>query len=177
MPDNAIESARERLAEQIMSDERLLGTLPEAATELVLDHALARLDDAAARAVSVEALEAEAEAIRADAWSVTERASTSADPEQAVRVLFVDEAETSVMGEPPEPEGMAIGWSGPEAEDTAALQPAHDPELPAEVMRETAPAPHEQDALPDVHVETAGTEPPSLWERVRGMWRGFGRDE
>jgi hypothetical protein len=179
MPDNAIESMRERLAEQIMSDERLLGTLPENATQLVLDHALARLDGAAARAASVEELEAEATAIRADAWSVTEQASASDDPEQTVRALL-GEAETPVMDEGPGTEGVAAERAGTGTEDVAAPESAPGPEQPAEVTREEVPAPPDQEVLPQPDVESPSPEQaretPSLWERVRDMWRGFGRN-
>jgi hypothetical protein len=163
MPDDSLEPVRERLAEQIMSDERLLGVLPENAARLVLDHALARLDDAAARAASVEELEAEAAAIRADAWSVTEQASAAEDPERAVRALLAGEAVTEVA---PVPEDLAAAPAGAEAEDVAA--PAVEPAPVPDAGLEEAP--------PEPDVEIPAAAPPSLWARVRSIWRGLGRD-
>lgn len=83
MDDRA--DARERWAEQLMSDERLLGVLPEDAARLVLDHALARLDHAAERAASAADVTAAAEAIRTQARALVEQAAATDDPEGYVR--------------------------------------------------------------------------------------------
>jgi hypothetical protein len=88
-----IADLRDRLVEQLSSDERLLGTLPEEASRLVLNDAISRLDAAAAGAASSEALSARADVIRSEARALVDRAAGAADPEAFVRgALHRDEA-------------------------------------------------------------------------------------
>jgi hypothetical protein len=175
MPDDAIEDMHQRLAEQIMSDERLLGVLPEEATRRVLDHALARLDAAAARAVSVEALEATAAAIRTAAWHIVEQAAAAPDPEEQVRALLAAApgAEFETMTAPvpaaeivpsaPQPEPRHVGDAELPGTGPAQAAEPHADEAVAGLRR--APP------LPAQHAR------PSLWGRVRRIWRGLGRDD
>ncbi|MFN8558326.1 MAG: hypothetical protein U0531_13615 [Dehalococcoidia bacterium] len=66
---DAVADAREPWTEQVMSDERVLGAVPEGAARALLADALARIDAAAAHATSVEELDAAVGAIRR--WSAT----------------------------------------------------------------------------------------------------------
>ncbi len=88
MPHDAIADARERWAEQLMSDERLLGAVPEEAARLLLDIGLCRLDAAAARATSVAELDAAAGAILRDLRRLAARAEAAADPVGCVRAAL-----------------------------------------------------------------------------------------
>jgi hypothetical protein len=80
-----IAAARERLAEQFGSDERLLGALPEELTRLVLDDAQRRLDAAAASARTAAEFAAAGEAIRVATRALVDRAAESDDPSAVVR--------------------------------------------------------------------------------------------
>jgi hypothetical protein len=91
-----IATARERWAEQFMSDERLLGDLPDEAARLLLDHILTRLDAAASQSTSVEMLDTAAESLRAEALALAEQASAADDPEAFVRATV----ETAAGGAP-----------------------------------------------------------------------------
>lgn len=182
MPDNSIESARERLAEQIMSDERLLGALPETATQLVLDYALARLDAAATRAASVDELETEATAIRSEASAVVEQAASADDAEAAVRALLpaepaAEQTASATIDETASPEVKQT----PEAGDIVApAEPSATAAAPETEPPIEEPQPDGATPSPETPMEPAPPqpeEPPSLWERVRSMWRGFGRDD
>ena len=77
MNDDAIAAAHERSAEQLMSDERLLGVLPEDATDLLLRWALDRLDAAAVEAPDPEAFAARADAIHREARAVADDAAAT----------------------------------------------------------------------------------------------------
>lgn len=90
MSHDAIADARERWAEQFMSDERLLGAVPEEAARLLLDAGLCRLDAAAARAASVAELDGVASTILRDLRRLATRAETSADPVAFVRAALRD---------------------------------------------------------------------------------------
>lgn len=87
---DAIADARERWAEQFMSDERLLGAVPEEAARLLLDVGLCRLDAAAARAANVAELDAAASAILRDLHHLATRAEAAADPVAFVRAALRD---------------------------------------------------------------------------------------
>jgi hypothetical protein len=84
MSDAAVAAAHERMAEQLMSDERILGALPEDSAGVLLDWALARLDDAADTADSVDAFAAAADAIRREARTEADAAADRGDDAAAL---------------------------------------------------------------------------------------------
>jgi hypothetical protein len=84
MNDVTIASAHKQLAEQLMSDERLLGALPEDAAGVLLDWALARLDAASAAADDVNAFTAAAAAIRRQARAEADAAADRGDDAAAL---------------------------------------------------------------------------------------------
>lgn len=88
MSHDAIADARERWAEQFMSDERLLGAVPEEAARLLLDAGLCRLDAAARRSASVAELDAAAGAILRDLRRLAARAEAAHDPVAVVRAAL-----------------------------------------------------------------------------------------
>lgn len=88
MSHDAVADARERWAEQLMSDERLLGAVPEEAARLLLDAGLCRLDAAARRVASVAALDAAAAAILRDLRRLAARAAAAPDPVAFVRAAL-----------------------------------------------------------------------------------------
>jgi hypothetical protein len=88
MSHDAIADARDRWAEQFMSDERLLGAVPEEAARLLLDVGLCRLDAAAARAADVAELDAAAGAILRDLRRLVASAEATADPVAFVRAAL-----------------------------------------------------------------------------------------
>jgi hypothetical protein len=88
MPHDAIADARERWAEQFMSDERLLGAVPEEAARLLLDAGLCRLDAAARRAASVADLDAAAGAILRALRRLAAHAEATNDPVAFVRAAL-----------------------------------------------------------------------------------------
>lgn len=90
MSHDAIADARERWAEQFMSDERLLGAVPEEAARLLLDAGLRRLDAAARCAANVAELDAAAGTILRDLRRLATWAETSADPVAFVRTALRD---------------------------------------------------------------------------------------
>jgi hypothetical protein len=145
--DEPIREARERMAEQLQSDERLLGVLPEAATELVLDHALARLDAAAAHAPDVDGLSAAFDEIRGDARALVDEAAAAADPVAAVQARIA----------PAAPDAEVMTGAGGTAVAAVAV-PAESPVMPEAV----ALPPDAQRGL-------------SLWDRIRDALGGFGR--
>ena len=99
-----IAAARARWTEQFMSDEQLLGDLPDDAARLLLDHTLARLDAAASQAAAVAALDMAAESLRTDALALAEQASATGDPEAFLRAAVEGVAE-STHGATPQPAG------------------------------------------------------------------------
>ena len=134
MASDAIAGVRERWAEQIMSDEHLLGMLPEDAARLLLDHALHHLDEAATQAGSVEALDEAAASIRSEARELAERVAAADDPAAALRAeLAGSETEAVVADESPpvteEPSVDGHPVAAPEAGGPpvpAEDGPAHD---------------------------------------------------
>lgn len=115
-------AARERLAEQLMSDERVLGALPEDLTRLVLDHALKRLDAAAASARSESEFAAAGEAIRLETRALVDRAAESDKPEAVVRAALAA-SEATMSGGDARPATEAPGASPASEPESATQQP------------------------------------------------------
>ena len=160
MASDRVADARERWAEQLMSDEHVLGAVPEQAARLLLDHTLARLDDAAANSATTEALDAEAEAIRAQSRALAEQAAGAEDPEGYLRTVF--------------------GSAGAEPAAASAGETAE----PALMAGEAAPATTQEppsgyraagQQTPDVAAEEPPAGPPeeSAWDRLRGLGKRF----
>lgn len=84
MPNDEIAAAHRRLVEQVMSDERLLGLLPDNLSTILLNRTIARLDAAAVTATSAAELEAKADTIRSQARRVAAAAADAGDDESAL---------------------------------------------------------------------------------------------
>jgi hypothetical protein len=109
-----IAEARERWAEQFMSDEHVLGLLPEEAARLLLDAAIARLDAAAVDARAVETLNAAANAIRRQARALAEAAAGADDPAaylHAHLAALVAPGASAAPGEDAAPRGPEVAGS------------------------------------------------------------------
>jgi hypothetical protein len=84
MTRDEIAAAHQRMVEQVSSDERLLGLLPEDLSRMLLDWAVRRLDGAKERAASVDDYYAEADAIRAEAMRIASAGAKEADDATAL---------------------------------------------------------------------------------------------
>ena len=85
MTRREIEAAHRRMVEQVTSDERLLGALPEDLSEPLVRWLVARLDSAAARVATVQAYDAEADVLRREARRLTDSAEREGDDAGAFR--------------------------------------------------------------------------------------------
>jgi hypothetical protein len=186
--EKSIEDARERLVEQLMSDERLLGALPEDAARILLDRAIARLDDAAARAGDAAEFASAAEAIRAEARALAGRAAESPDPEAVVRFgsapaedtpeeprLSGDVGESEPEGELTPPEESPMGDAHPSA-GKGGTPGVSGAQPPSGGGWGTLGSPFSREPAPDR--DSPAAEPgDSVWKRVRGLGRrlGWGR--
>ena len=83
MNRDAIASAHRRMVEQVTSDERLLGLLPDDLSGPLVTWLEARLDDAARRAASADAYLTAADHIRIEARHVAEAAERQGDDSDA----------------------------------------------------------------------------------------------
>ena len=162
MASDSVADARERWAEQLMSDEHVLGAVPEEAARLLLDYALARLDDAAARATTTDSLDTETEAIQAQARALAEQAAGAEDPEGYVRAALGSAGtEAAVTSAEQTPELAPV--VGGEAQATSQEPPSGDEEaakpVPGDAVEESAIGPSEE----------------SAWDRLRGLGERFRR--
>lgn len=162
--DERIADTRDRLAEQLMSDERLLGVLPEEATRLALDHALAQLTAAAALSADPEALRAAFETIRADIRALVDQAASVADPTAFIRAQITPAPTTDRAA-------LAGGSTGTDPGLATSTQPVSDEGLPTTRGTETAPLAAWTETEP-VTAQPAR----SIWSRIRSIWRGAPRE-
>ncbi len=152
-----VEVARGRLAEQLMSDERILGAVPEDAARLLLDRALAALDATANAAADEAAFAQTGEAIRQAARAIADAAAEAEDPAAVIAA-----AQFPAMAPAPEPAEQPVTLveapSGLGEVSSAPLEAAGPwAELPS------PDEPHSPEETPE--------QPASLWERLRGWWR------
>jgi hypothetical protein len=91
MPDEAIAAAHERAVEQVMSDERLLGVLPDDLSRRLLDWVRAQIGQAAERAPNVEAFRNEVDAIRHRARTLADASADAGDD----AVAFIDRLQSA----------------------------------------------------------------------------------
>jgi hypothetical protein len=156
MSDDTIDAAHVRMAEQLMSDERVLGTLPEDAAGVLLDWALARLDAAAAAAADVNAFAAAADAIRRDMRAQADAAADRGDDAAALAAHLG--SAPAVAAQEPDVEPQTTGPSAAEAAGCASCDDTRPLDQPNAVP--SMPAEHD-DACPS---ESASQ---SLWNRLR----------
>lgn len=139
MSDDTIASAHRRLAEQLMSDERVLGALPEEAANVLLTWALARLDAAAEEATDAAAFLAAAESIRQQVRATADEASARDDAAAALseRLGLVPATPVPAAPMPAQPEQpAAVAAEAPRAAETAATAaPAPPVPAPASAFR------------------------------------------
>lgn len=163
-----IADARDRWAEQLGSDERVLGAVPEEAAGLLLAHGLARLDAAAAVAGSVEDLDAAAESIRAEMRRLADEAA-AADDAHAFLLTTLGGAPPAPPAEPDaERVSHAPAGAPPAPQDVSVTAPAGTPSAPAPPPATTdEPAPR-----PEPEVVAAENRPAgSVWHRLRRRLR------
>jgi hypothetical protein len=84
MPNDEIATTHQRLVEQVMSDERLLGLLPDDLSGVLLDWTIAHLDAAAATTTSTTDLQAQADLIRTQARRIATAAADAGDDRAAL---------------------------------------------------------------------------------------------
>jgi hypothetical protein len=84
MPDDAIAAAHQRAVEQTMSDERLLGVLPDDLSRVMLDWVIAQLNQSAADAAGVDDFERTADRIRQQARTVADASADAGDDAAAL---------------------------------------------------------------------------------------------
>jgi hypothetical protein len=144
--DAEVAAAHERMVEQLMSDERLLGALPEEAAGRLLDWAVGRLTAAAETAGSAAAYEAMADTIRQEARRTADGvADEGGDLRTLERWLSrqMDTAAPGSAGVParprsrarrPEPRRASSKSAAPAEESTAA-----EATVPALTQPDTAP--------------------------------------
>ena len=159
MKDNAIDAAHERMAEQLMSDERIVGVLPEDAAGVLLDWALARLDTAAAAAVDVNAFAAAADAIRQEMRVQADAAADRGDDAAALAAQLG--AAPAVAAHEP----AAVPQTAEQAEDEAAGYTPSDDTHPVDqpVAVPSVAAEHDE-ACPSLSAAE------SLWNRLRRIF-------
>ncbi len=157
--------ARERWAEQIMSDERLLGALPEDAAGILLDRTLDRLDQAANGATTGQALDVAAETIRAEARALADQAAAVDDPVAYLRAAYATrdaQPATPVnapVAEPDMPLQVDADAAGVTSSDNnGAGAAAHAPEPPSAALDPPA-------RMNSSQADQAST----VWGRVRGL--------
>lgn len=144
---------RERQAEQLLSDERLLGAAPEDAVRVVLDDALARLDQAAARATSEAELDAAFQGIRAEARTLLDDAAGQDDAAAYVRSALSrahPATETAVSAASAGAAGVpAADAPGVDSTDETHAAVALPPEPPAQEPPEQPESPSDDAPAPD----------------------------
>ena len=178
--DVEVASAHERMVEQVMSDERLLGALPEDAAGRLLDWAVQRLTAAAEAADSLAAYEVMADAIRGEARQTADAvADQGGDLETLERQLATSSIEASstvpVAAEPwtaPDEIG-ATPPSAAETDATAVETATHAGAEPAPVepaLQWRAAGPADDGRTPDSHDELRDALEDAV-ERVRSLFR------
>jgi hypothetical protein len=79
MPDEAVAAAHEQAVEQVMSDERLLGVLPDDLSQTLLDWVNAQVGQAAERSPNVYAFWSAVDAIRMQARTLADASADAGD--------------------------------------------------------------------------------------------------
>jgi hypothetical protein len=176
MNGDTVADRHRRMAEQISSDERILGVLPEDAASVLLDWSLARLGDAAAAAGDDAAwFEQEAEAIREQTRAEADAAAERGDDGAALAAYLGVTGEATradALTEPAdatEPEPLALP-AHPEWDEATATSEAAAPEQAAP---DEGP-PSSDDAA---HGGPPWSEPDGsvgMFDRLRRWWRGDG---
>ncbi|MGD9894746.1 MAG: hypothetical protein AB7R89_22085 [Dehalococcoidia bacterium] len=135
MPDEAIAAAHERAVEQVMSDEHLLGTLPDDLSQALLDWVIARYDQAAADAPGVDTFKSRADAIRHQARTIADASAEAGDDRAALLARLraadavADEARPQPAGDgqPPPTEAAPAPLIESETSGPAPALPAPPP--------------------------------------------------
>ena len=132
--DAEVAAAHERMVEQTMSDERLLGALPEDAAGRLLDWAVQRLTTAAETAHDLSSYEAAADAVRQEARQIADGvAEEGGDLEALERRLSPVAAPTLTMPGHECAADVAPAEDPHEAARTdGAVEPVVGPEPPVE---------------------------------------------
>ncbi len=161
--DDAIQAARGRLAEQLLSDERILGAVPEDAARLLLDRALAALDAAVTAAPDTGTFTQTAEAIRRHARDLADTAAAADDPAVAIAASPFPVLVTAPEQVAAQPPAAPAAWEEPPPPEMLGAEESSPSEAPLSELAATEP-PHLEEPPPI-------PEPPSLWERLRLWWR------
>jgi hypothetical protein len=168
-----ISAAHERMAEQVMSDERLLSVLPDDASERLLDWTLRGLDAAAANASDAEDFLTRADALRAQARRIADAAAGSdGDPGALEALLTAADTEAAsaatineptLAGQSPEMPGDAVAGDGALGDGALGDGALGDG---AVFMAEPEPADGEPDmaiSAPAEAASAATTDEPVAW--------------
>ena len=169
MPDEAIAAAHEQAVEQVMSDERLLGVLPDDLSQTLLDWVNAQIGRAAERAPNVDAFWSAVDAIRLQARTLADASADAGDDTTAL--LNRLRSAEAVAGEaPPKPAG-AVQPSTPAAVRASTVQL----EAPAQTVPQAAgmntAVPREPTSLPRGPVETPKRRRPPITTSIRSSFR------
>jgi hypothetical protein len=148
MPDEAIAAAHEQAVEQVMSDERLLGVLPDDLSKTLLDWVTTRIGQAAEHAPNVDAFWNEADAIRHRARTLADDSADAGDDATAL-MARLRSAEVVAGDEPSKPmeaERPTQTWEAGPAQ-VVQQAPASAPDSAPMVARD-APALPEPEPTP-----------------------------
>lgn len=163
--DPSIESAHTAAAEQLLSDETILGAVPDDVANVIVNHALARLELATAGTGSVEAFQSAFDQIRTEARTIAEEAAAREDDAASLQ------ARLDAAGGSAEPsDGAVNGLAEPEpATEPADVDVAPDSPEPGNV--ETALPPDVPEIAPGEPAIT--TEDDTLLDRINRRLRAL----
>lgn len=182
MPDEAIAAAHEQAVEQVMSDERLLGVLPDDLSQTLLDWVIAQFGRAAERAPNVEAFWNEADAIRFQARTLAD-ASADAGDNAAALLARLRSAESSIDEALPTPDAVILpSGSVPTPSPTVQQEvsaPVPVPTTPPAAGSSSAPPsepigrPHGSGAMPSQKRPPITRSLRLSWRRTYRRFRGL----
>lgn len=130
-------SAYEHAAEQAMSDEHVVGALPDDASHTLLDWQLARLREAASESSTEEEFEEWAQAIRVEARSVADAAAEAGDDSAALSARLGQ----AQPAPPPERPADASGAAPTPVSAESPIPPAAEPAALARGLLDAPTAP------------------------------------
>ena len=125
-----IEATHRRAVEQLLSDERILGAVPEDLADVLVRWGIAQLQTAAREAATVKAFVDDAELIRQQARRLADEAAASGgDADTLAKRLGIDGAENARTAASSSDSGAGVGHehaSGAGAAGEAARQPRRE---------------------------------------------------